>query len=54
MGIFDITNPANPTLIGYTGSDVYGENVAVNGNIAGITDYGQITFYDISNPISSC
>ena len=50
MGIFDLTNPANPILVGYTGSSVYGENVAVNGNIAGITDYGQITFYDISNP----
>lgn len=50
MGIFDITNPADPTLIGYTGADVYGENVAINGNIAGITDYGQITFYDVSNP----
>ena len=52
MGMFDITDPANPTLISYTGSDVYGENVAVNGNIAGITDYGQITFYDISSPAS--
>lgn len=50
MGMFDITSPENPTFIGYTGSDVYGENVAVNGNIAGITDYGKITFYDVSNP----
>ena len=53
MGMFDITDPANPTLISYTGSDVYGENVAVNGNVAGITDYSQITFYDISNPSAS-
>ncbi|MCK7523002.1 MAG: hypothetical protein MZV64_37650 [Ignavibacteriales bacterium] len=26
------------------------ENVTVNGNIAGLTDYSQITFYDITTP----
>ncbi len=52
MGMIDITNPSNPTIVGYTGSEVYGENVSVNGNIAGITDYGQITFYDITNPVN--
>ncbi len=50
MGIIDIINPSDPVVVAYTGSEVYGENVAVNGNIAGITDYGQITFYDISVP----
>jgi len=52
MGILDITNPADPVIVGYTGSEVYGENVAVNGNTAGLTDYGQITFYDITSPSS--
>ncbi len=52
MGMIDIVNPSNPIIIGYTGSDVYGENIAVNGNVAGITDYGRITFYDITNPVA--
>jgi len=52
MGIIDISNPSNPVMVGYTGSDVYGENISVNGNVAGITDYGQITFYDLTNPVS--
>lgn len=50
MGIIDISDPNNASLISYTGSSVYGENVTVNGNIAGLTDYGQITFYDVTNP----
>jgi len=50
MGMIDITNPTTAAVVAYTGSSVYGENVAVNGNIAGITDYGQITFYDVTIP----
>lgn len=50
MAYIDISNPAKPKLASYTGSSVYGENVAVNGNIAGLTDYGKITFYDVTNP----
>ena len=50
MGIIDISDPNNASLISYTGSSVYGENVTVNGNTAGLTDYGQITFYDVTNP----
>ncbi|MBW7888071.1 MAG: T9SS type A sorting domain-containing protein [Bacteroidetes bacterium] len=52
MGVIDISNPSTASIVAYTGKSVYGENVAVNGNIAGITDYEQITFYDISNPNS--
>lgn len=52
MGMIDITNPSNPIIVGYTGSEVYGENVVVSGNTAGITDYSRITFYDITNPTS--
>lgn len=51
MGVLDITDPANPTILAYTGSSVYGENVAVGGSIGGVTDYGKITFYDITNPV---
>jgi hypothetical protein len=50
MGFIDISDPQNAYVASYTGSSVYGENVTVNGNIAGITDYGQITFYDVSTP----
>lgn len=50
MVVIDITTPANASIVAYTGKTVYGENVAVNGNIAGLTDYGKITFYDITNP----
>ncbi|MEO8232335.1 MAG: T9SS type A sorting domain-containing protein [Ignavibacteriota bacterium] len=52
MGMIDISNPTNPIILGYTGTEVYGENVSVNGTIAGITDYGQITFYDLTNPVN--
>ncbi|MFA6467410.1 MAG: T9SS type A sorting domain-containing protein [Bacteroidota bacterium] len=52
MGIIDITNPGAPVVVNYTGADVNGENIAVNGTIAGISDYGQITFYDITNPLA--
>jgi len=50
MGLIDISNPTNALLVSYTGSSVYGENVSINGNIAGITDYSQITFYDVTIP----
>ncbi|MFA5832900.1 MAG: T9SS type A sorting domain-containing protein [Bacteroidota bacterium] len=50
MGVIDITTPTSASVIKYTGNSVYGENVSVNGSIAGITDYSKITFYDISNP----
>jgi len=50
MGVIDITNPAAASLIKYTGKAVYGENVAAIGNTAGLTDYGAITFYDVTNP----
>ncbi len=50
IGVIDITNPTTASLVKYTGSSVYGENVAVNGTIAGLTDYGKITFFDITNP----
>lgn len=52
IGLIDITDPVNASVVAYSGSSVYGENVAVNGNIAGITDYGQITFYDVTIPSS--
>ncbi|MFZ4621533.1 MAG: T9SS type A sorting domain-containing protein [Bacteroidota bacterium] len=50
MGVIDISTPANPSVIKYTGSSTYGENVAVNGTIAGLTDYSRIAFYDVTNP----
>lgn len=52
MGIINILDPPNASLVSYTGSSVYGENVTVNGNIVGLTDYGQITFYDVTIPTS--
>jgi len=48
MGLIDISDPLNASVISYTGSSVYGENVTANGNVAGLTDYRQITFYDIT------
>ena len=50
MGLIDISDPSNASIVSYTGSSVYGENVTVNGNVAGLTDYGQITFYDVTVP----
>jgi len=50
MGLIDISDPSNASIVFYTGSSVYGENVTVNGNVAGLTDYGQITFYDVTVP----
>jgi len=50
MAVIDITNPVNAAPVAFTGKSVYGENITVNGNIAAISDYSQITFYDITNP----
>lgn len=50
IALINISDPPNASVVSYTGSSVYGENVAIDGNIAGITDYGQITFFDVSNP----
>lgn len=50
MAVIDITTPASASVIAYTGSSVYGENVAVQGNTAGLTDYSKITFFDVTNP----
>ncbi len=50
MGFIDISNPPSSFVANYSGSSVYGENVTVNGNVAGLTDYSQITFYDITDP----
>jgi len=50
MGYIDISNPSMSFVAKYSGSSVYGENVTVKGNITGLTDYSQITFYDVTNP----
>lgn len=50
MGFIDISDPSNAFVVSYSGSSVYGENVTVNGNVAGLTDYSQITFYDVTVP----
>lgn len=50
MGYIDISNPSTSFVAKYSGNSVYGENVTVKGNIAGLTDYNQITFYDVTNP----
>jgi hypothetical protein len=50
MAYIDISNPPGLSVADYSGSSVYGENVAVDGNVAGLTDYGQITFFDITDP----
>ncbi len=49
LAVLDITNSASPVWIA-SRSAVYGENVAAWGNVAAVTDYGKIRFYDISNP----
>ncbi len=50
MGVIDITAPASASVIKYTGSSDYGENVVVTGTVAGLTDYGKITFFDVTVP----
>jgi hypothetical protein len=50
LAVIDITNPASASIIAYTGSSTSAYNVAVNGNVAGISNYDQIAFFDITNP----
>ncbi|MDP1677047.1 MAG: T9SS type A sorting domain-containing protein [Bacteroidota bacterium] len=50
MVVIDITNPTTASIVAYTGKSVYGENVTINGNTAGLTDYSFITFYDVTTP----
>lgn len=52
IGVIDITNPTTASVVKYTGNSVYGENVAVNGTVAGLTDYSKITFFDMTNPLA--
>ena len=51
VGIINATNSKSPVLVGYMhpGSQ-YGENVAVSGNVLGLTDYNKILFFDATNP----
>ena len=51
VGIINATNSKSPVLVGYThpGSQ-YGENVAVAGNVLGLTDYSYVLFFDATNP----
>ncbi len=50
MGYIDASAAPEVSVLKYSGSSVYAENVEVDGSVAGITDYGQITFYDVTNP----
>lgn len=47
--VLDISVPANPVWLKSVPA-LYGENVAAWGNVAAITDYGKIRFYDVTNP----
>jgi hypothetical protein len=51
LGIVDITAPASPVLVAFShpGGQT-GENVAVAGNILGLTDYSKILFFDLTAP----
>jgi hypothetical protein len=49
--VIDVTRPAAPTWVA-SSSEFYGEGVAVNGNIAAITKWDGIKFFDITNPMS--
>ncbi|OGU45142.1 MAG: hypothetical protein A3G43_12830 [Ignavibacteria bacterium RIFCSPLOWO2_12_FULL_56_21] len=51
LAVFSIANPASPSLIGYYHpGGHYGENVAVKGNVVGLTDYNKILFFDVTTP----
>jgi hypothetical protein len=51
LGIINITNPKSPVLVGYLHpGGQYGENVAVAGNVIGLTDYNKILFFDATSP----
>ena len=51
LGIVNITSPASPVLVAYShpGGQT-GENVAVAGNVLGLTDYSKILFFDVTTP----
>ena len=51
LGIVDITAPASPALVAYShpGGQT-GENVALAGNVLGLTDYSKILFFDLTTP----
>jgi len=51
LGVYSISSPATPSLVGYfhPGSQ-YGENVAAEGNVVGLTDYNKILFFDVTTP----
>ena len=53
LGIFNITSPATPALVAFShpGGQT-GENVALAGNVLGLTDYSKILFFDITTPAS--
>lgn len=51
LGVFDISSPATPSLVGYFHpGGQFGENVAVTGNVLGLTDYNKILFFDVTTP----
>lgn len=50
MGYIDASAAPNVSILKYSGNSVYAENVEVDGTVAGITDYGQVTFYDVTDP----
>ena len=51
LGIVNITTPASPAFVAYShpGGQT-GENVAVAGNVIGLTDYTKILFFDKTTP----
>jgi hypothetical protein len=51
LAIIDITTPATPVLMTYSrpGGQT-GENVALAGNVLGLTDYTKILFFDLTTP----
>ncbi len=50
LGIINIANPKSPVLVGYSHpGGQYGENVAVAGNVVGLTDYNKILFFDATS-----
>jgi hypothetical protein len=51
LGVFSISSPATPSLVGYfRPGNQYGENVAAEGNVVGLTDYNTIRFFDVTTP----
>jgi hypothetical protein len=51
LAVASITSPATPAFVAFTHPGAqYGENVAVAGSVAGLTDYNKILFFDVSTP----